>query len=72
MPKRKEQSMEFSPNRKLVSDGFPAHVTPRELADITGGSEACIRRMRERGDLPAYKQGKRWYINRVRLMGAAL
>lgn len=64
--------MEFSPNRKLVSDGFPAHVTPRELADITGGSEACIRQMCERGDLPAYKQGKRWYINRVRLMGAAL
>lgn len=64
--------MEFSPNRKLVSDGFPAHVTHRELADITGGSEACIRRMCERGDLPAYKQGKRWYINRVRLMGAAL
>ena len=48
------------------------NIWARELADITGGSEACIRRMCERGDLPAYKQGKRWYINRVRMMGAAL
>lgn len=58
--------------RHALPDGAPAHVTPRELASITGGSEACIRRMCERGDLPAYKVGKRWYINRVRMMGSAL
>ena len=56
----------------MLPDGAPAQVTPRELAVLTGSSEACIRRMCERGDLPAYKVGKRWYINRVRMMGAAL
>ena len=58
--------------RHTLPDGAPAQVTPRELAVLTGSSEACIRRMCERGDLPAYKVGKRWYINRVRMMGAAL
>lgn len=58
--------------RHTLPDGAPAQVTPRELAVLTGSSEACIRRMCERGDLPAYKVGKRWYINRVRLMVAAL
>lgn len=65
--------MGFKPDRSVQADGFPAHATPREMAQITGMNEAYIRRMCERGDLPAYKFGqKRWYINRVRLMGAAL
>lgn len=57
---------------EFVGLAFMAAVVGNQLAVLTGSSEACIRRMCERGDLPAYKVGKRWYINRVRMMGAAL
>ena len=65
-------AMGYQPIRNMLPDGAPAQVTPQELAAITGMNEKSIRNMCERGDLPAYRVGKRWYINRARMMGTAL
>ena len=42
--------------------GYPDLLTPAHIAEITGQCEATARAMCARGELPAVRIGKRWYV----------
>lgn len=41
---------------------YPDLLTPAHIAEITGQCEATARAMCARGELPAVRIGKRWYV----------
>ena len=45
-----------------------ATLSPREVARMTGACERTIRRACERGELPAVRIGRRWFISRERFL----
>ncbi len=54
-------SAQTPPGYELFA-GYPDLLSPAHLADITGQCEATMRAMCAKGDLPAVKVGKRWYV----------
>lgn len=49
-------------DRRPTRHDMPEHVTAAEAAELTGQSEIHIRRLIKSGDLPAFKEKRRWHI----------
>ena len=47
-----------------MTDAGIGLVTVRELAQATRRSEAAVRASLKRGELPAVKLGRRWFVRR--------
>lgn len=54
--------------QKELFDEYPDLLTPDHIAEITGQSPATIRAICARGDLPAVRIGKRWYVPKPDLL----
>lgn len=49
-------------------DGFPDLLTTVHLAKITGQCEATVRALCAKGDLPAVRIGRRWYVPKTSMV----
>ncbi|WP_232050831.1 helix-turn-helix domain-containing protein [Arabiibacter massiliensis] len=54
--------------QRELFDEYPDLLTPDHIAEITGQSPATIRAICARGDLPAIRIGKRWYVPKPDLL----